>query len=167
MSKINRYNLENAVNYPLQYALTKNPEFHNYNNQGGNCTNYISQCLFAGAPQMNFNRTNGWYYLSPWETSISWANVVPLCNFLTSNKAEGVFASESPLEMCEIGDVIQLKFYGNETYTHSLFITEIKSHTPSGIYICANTRDVKNIPLSSYRFEEFKLLHILGYRTII
>lgn len=167
MYKINKYNREKAVHYALEYALKRNSEFHNYDNQGGNCTNYISQCLFAGAPKMNFSETNGWYYLSPWETSISWANVMPLYNFLITNKGEGVFANESPLEMCELGDIIQLKFYGKTAYTHSLFITEIKNRTPNGIYICANTRDVMNIPFTSYRFEEFKLLHILGYRTFM
>lgn len=165
MYKLNKYNRESAVDYAIKYALKRNNEFHNYDHQGGNCTNYISQCLFAGAPKMNFNKENGWYYLSPWETSISWANVIPLHNFLTTNKGEGVFASASSLEMCELGDIIQLKFYGKTTYTHSLIITEIKNKTPEGILICANTRDVKNIPLSSYRYEEFKPLHILGYRT--
>jgi len=167
MYKLNKYNRINAVEYALKYAEVKNPEFHDYTNQGGNCTNYISQCVFAGAPKMNFSKSNGWYYLSPWETSISWANVVPFYNFLTSNQGEGAFASVSPLEMCEIGDVIQLKFYNKTIPTHSLFITDIKSRTPDGIYICANTRDVKNKPMSFYRYEEFKLLHILGYRTII
>ena len=116
---------------------------------------------------MNLSKTNGWYYFTPWETSVSWANVEPFYNFFISNKGEGPFASESALQMCEIGDLIQLKFYNKSVFSHNLIITEIKNKTPDGIYVCANTRDVKNVPLSFYRFEKFRLLHILGYRTLI
>ena len=167
MYKLNKYNRINAVNYALKYALQKNLEFHDYTNQGGNCTNFISQCLYAGAPKMNFSSTNGWYYLSPWETSISWANVEPFYNFITSNKGDGPFAKISSLEICEVGDIIQLKFYGKQVFSHALFITEIKNKTPEGIFVCANTRDMKNVPLSFFRYEKFRLLHILGYRTLI
>lgn len=164
MFKINKYNRENAVNYALKYALTKNPEFFDYTFQGGNCTNYISQCVYAGAPKMNIS-PSGWYYFSPANTSISWANVEPFYNFITSNSGEGVFAKLSPLDMCEVGDVIQLKFSHKNVFSHALVVTEIKNRTPNGIYVCANTRDIKNVPLGSYRYEQFRLIHILGYRT--
>lgn len=166
MYKINKYNRNAAVDYALKYALTKNPAFFDYTTQGGNCTNYISQCIYAGANKMQVS-PNGWYYFSPSNTSESWANVEPLFNFLTTNQGEGPFAKKSPLDIAEVGDVIQLKFSGKNVFSHALIITKITSHTPSGIYVCANTRDVKDVPLSFYRFEEFRLLHILGYRTII
>lgn len=165
MLKINKYNRPQAVDYALKYALIKNPKYFDYTAQGGNCTNFISQCVFAGAPQMNISQ-NGWYYFSPSNTSVSWANVEPFYNFITTNTSEGVFAKESPLEMCEPGDIIQLKFDYKTIYSHALVITKIENKTPSGIYVCANTRDIKNVPLSSYRFEKFRLIHILGYRTI-
>lgn len=164
MLKINKYNRNLAEDYATKYALKKNPEFFDYTNSGGNCTNYISQCIYAGAPKMNF-ASDGWYYLSPANTSVSWANVVPLYNFLTTNKSVGPYASQSALEMCEIGDIIQLKFFNMDVYSHSLIITKIEDRTPSGIYVCANTTDVLNRKMSTYRYEEFRLLHILGYRT--
>ena len=166
MYKINKYNRNLAVDYALKFALEKNPAFFDYTTQGGNCTNYISQCIYSGAPKMQVS-PNGWYYFSPSNTSVSWANVEPLFNFLTSNQGEGPFAKKSQLEMAEAGDVIQLKFAGKNVFSHALIITKITSPTPSGIYVCANTRDVKNVPLSFYRFEEFRLIHILGFRTTI
>ena len=33
--------------------------------------------------------------------------------------------------------------------------------------ISANTRDIKNVPLSFYNYEKYRLIHILGYRTKI
>ena len=165
MLNLKTYGRNNAVNYALEYALKKNPEYFDYTLIGGNCTNFVSQCIFAGAPKMNFDANNGWYYLSPANTSISWANVEPLFNFLTTNKAVGPFASNSAIELCEIGDIIQLRFSGMQSFSHSLVVTKIQGYLPKDIFICANTRDVKNVPLSSYNFAEYRLLHILGYRV--
>lgn len=166
MLKINRYNRQSAINYALKYALTRNPEFHDYSNEGGNCANYISQCIFAGAPQMNFSN-NGWNYISPNNTSVSWANVEPFFNFAISNTGEGFFASKSSLEACEVGDVIQLKFKNKPIFSHSLIITKILNRTPRGIIVCANTNDTLNAPLNHYLYAELRVLHILGYRTQI
>ena len=166
MYKINKYARKDAVEYALEYALQKNPTYFDYTNQGGNCTNYISQCLYAGTKTMQIS-PNGWYYFSPSNTSISWANVEPFYNFLISNNGEGPYASKSPLEMAQIGDIIQLRFLGKTAFSHALIISKISSLNPNGIYVCANTRDVKDVPLSFYRFDEFRLLHILGYRTIL
>ncbi len=164
MYKINKYNRQKALEYALKYATQKNNEFFDYTLQGGNCTNYISQCIYAGAPKMQVG-TNGWYYFSPTNTSVSWANVEPFFNFITNNTSEGPFAKQSPIEMCEVGDVIQLKFNGKQVFSHALFVCDIKNYTPNGIFVCANTRDVKNVPLSFYRYQELRLIHILGYRT--
>lgn len=163
MLKIKRYNRDIAVNYAEKYATERNKEFFDYTNDGGNCTNYISQCLFAGAPVMNYSQ-NGWFYVSPANTSISWANVEPLFNFLTTNSGVGVYGKVSPLDMCEAGDVIQLKFKNKSVFSHCLFVTKVKSKQPNGIIVCANTRDVKNVPVSYYSFEQMRLIHILGYR---
>lgn len=166
MLKINKYNRTLASNYAQKYALIKNPQYHDYSNQGGNCTNYISQCIFAGAPQMNTSN-NGWYYYSPSRTSVSWANVEPFYNFAVTNQGEGFFATVGNIETCEVGDIIQLKFKNKPIFSHALIITQIKSRTPRGIIVCANTNDTKNKSLSDYMYEKIRFLHILGYRTQI
>ena len=163
MLTIKKYNRKIAVNYSLNFALKRNDNFHDYTNEGGNCTNYVSQCLYAGSMVMNYDYS-GWYYKSPQQTSVSWANVEPLYNFLINNKREGVYGINAPLEMCEIGDVIQLKFKNKKLFSHCLFVTKIEALTPKQIYVCANTRDVKEVPLSFYSYEKYRLIHILGYR---
>lgn len=163
MLTLKKYDRTKASLYAQKYALTKNAEYFDYTNIGGNCTNYCSQCLFAGANKMNFS-LNGWYYMSPSNTSVSWANVEPFYNFLTTNKKEGPFASESSFEMCEVGDFIQLKFKQKQVYSHCLIITKINSKTPNGIIVCANSRDILNKPLSFFNYEKMRILHILGYR---
>ena len=164
MLKLNKYMRNIAVNYALKYALVKNTNYFDYTNIGGNCTNYISQCLYAGAPQMNYSN-NGWFYVSPSNTSISWANVEPFYNFIITNQGLGVFGKESPLLSCETGDVIQLKFKNKPVYSHALIVTRVNGKTPKDIIVCANTRDIKNVPLSFYNYEKMRLIHMLGYRT--
>lgn len=166
MLKINKYNRNAAVFYAQKYALKKNPKYFDYSEQGGNCTNYISQCIFAGAPQMNTS-INGWYYYSPSRTSASWANVEPFYNFAISNQGEGFFSSLGSIDTCEIGDIIQLKFKNKPVFSHALVITQIKNRTRNGIIVCANTNDTLNKPLSYYTYENIRIIHILGYRTQI
>lgn len=163
MLVLNKYDRILAVEYAKKYALGRNQNYFDYTNIGGNCTNFVSQCLFAGAPVMNFG-VNGWFYISPQKTSLSWANVEPLFNFLISNKGEGVFANETSLEMCEVGDVIQLKFKNKPVFSHCLFVTKVLSSKPKDIFVCANTRDVKDVPLTYYSYQNLKVVHILGYR---
>lgn len=165
MYTLNRYNRERAINYALLYASNKNPKYHDYTNEGGNCTNYTSQCIYQGAPVMNYSQ-NGWFYKSPALTSASWANVEPFFQFATTNTSCGIYAIKTSLAMCEIGDIIQLKFKDKTRFTHSLIITQKQGNSPSQIFVCANTRDVKNVPLGNYSYESLRALHILGYRTL-
>lgn len=164
MLKIGKYNRNMSINYAQEYALTRNSNYFDYSQIGGNCTNFVSQCVYAGAPIMNYSE-NGWFYISPSKTSLSWANVEPLFSFITNNKGVGVFGKESPIAMCEPGDIIQLKFKNKEQFSHCLLVTEVITHTPKGIFICANSRDVKNVPVSFYSYEKIRLIHILGYRS--
>lgn len=166
MLKINKYDRSLAVSYALEYSLKKNPNYFDYTNYGGNCTNYVSQCVFAGASQMNFSN-DGWFYISPNNTSISWANVEPFFNFAVNNQDEGFFATIGHISTCEIGDVIQLQFKDKNTYSHSLIITKIENRSPDGIFVCANSSDEKNKKLSSYTYKNARIIHILGFRTRI
>lgn len=166
MLKINKYDRNLAVKYAIEYSLKKNPKYFDYSNSGGNCTNYVSQCVFAGASQMNFS-DNGWFYISPNNTSVSWANVEPFFNFAINNQGEGFFATYGYFSTCEIGDIIQLQFKDKTHYSHSLIISKIENRTPSGIFVCANTSDVKNKKLLYYSYKNIRIIHILGFRTRI
>ena len=130
MLVLHPYNRQKAVEYAQRFALKTNPKFFDYANSGGNCANYVSQCVYAGAPQMNFD-SNGWFYFSPSKTSVSWANVEPFFNFATTKSQEGFFASSTKnFELLDIGDVVQLKFANKSIYSHSLMVTKIINRNP-------------------------------------
>ena len=42
------YNPWGAINYANAYCSSYNPAFNNYRNSGGDCANFVSQCLTAG-----------------------------------------------------------------------------------------------------------------------
>ena len=44
---------ERAVAYARRWALDRNPLFVDFTGQGGNCTNFVSQCVLAGSCVMN------------------------------------------------------------------------------------------------------------------
>ena len=154
---IKKYDRYSAVNYALKYAIIPNPKFYNFENIGGDCTNFISQCVYAGSGIMNYNYTNGWYYISTNNRSPSWTSVNHFQKFTLNNLSNGPFGIEISQNNVEIGDIIQLK-QGN-VYNHSLIITKIDN---SKIYISTHSTNEVNRPLSSYNYNEIKFIKILG-----
>lgn len=149
------YNRDESVNYALKWALDRNPLYYNYDKIGGDCTNFISQCLFAGIHQMNY-RKNGWYYVDANNKSPSWTGVEFLYKFLINNKYEGPKGRLVEKSALQIGDIIQLSFDGN-VYGHTLIITKIENDK---IYICAHTIDSKNRELNTYNYKDIRYIGV-------
>lgn len=42
------YDRNKAVAYAHKYAYSRNPNYYNFDNIGGDCTNFVSQVLAAG-----------------------------------------------------------------------------------------------------------------------
>lgn len=149
------YNSKIAVEYAKKWALSRNPAYYNYDNVGGDCTNFISQCLYAGKREMNY-RGYGWYYKNANNKSASWTGVEYLYKFLINNKNEGPRGSLIEKEKLELGDLIQLSFDG-VVYGHTLIVSEIRD---DNIKICAHTVDSKNRDLDTYNYKKIRYLHI-------
>ena len=156
------YLRDRAVLYARKYALMRNPLFYSFAGIGGNCTNFASQCILAGSCVMNFTAIYGWYYLSTRRRSASWTGVQYFYNFMTQNtEGLGPFGEESTLDSAEIGDIIQLQNEEGNFY-HTLVISKIGED--GEIYICANSNDALDKPLSEYVFKDLRVIHILGVR---
>ena len=123
------YNRKKAALYARRWAFGRNPDYYDFERLGGDCTNFISQCLFAGCGVMNYTPVFGWYYRSANDRTASWTGVEFLYNFLTANDGAGPYAEESPLERLQIGDVIQLGRIGGDFY-HSLLAVGFFGNVP-------------------------------------
>lgn len=154
------YDRNLAVQYAKKWAFRRNPAFYDFSNIGGDCTNFASQCIFAGAGIMNYTPITGWYYISANDRTASWTGVEYLYNFLTGNEGEGPYAKEVPLSELEIGDVVQL---GRETgdFYHTPVVV---GFSRGQILVAAHSYDAYNKPLFSYNFDRVRGLHILGVR---
>ncbi len=154
------YNRQAAVTYAFRWALGRNPAYYDFENLGGDCTNFTSQCIYAGAKVMNFTPVLGWYYRSSSDRTPSWTGVEYLYNFLIGNRSVGPYAREVSQNEVLPGDIVQLGTMGGDFY-HSPVITAV---TPT-ILVAAHTFDALNRPLSTYIYETARFLHIEGIRT--
>ncbi len=157
------YNRENVVAYANRYALNPNPAFYNFENLGGDCTNFASQCIFAGAQVMNFTPIFGWYYIDANNRTPSWTGVEELYNFLTNNISSGPRGEVVDLNEIQIGDIIQLKFREGPRFDHTPVVTSVGDLTPETILVAARTNDSKNRPLSTYNYIDIRPIHILDF----
>ena len=153
------YNRDAAVAYARRWALERNPAYYDFEKIGGDCTNFASQCIYAGAQTMNFTPVFGWYYRSSYDRSASWSGVRYLYNFLVNNQGIGPYARVVQQREAEPGDIVQLGTESSDFY-HSPVITAI---TPT-ILVAAHTYDALDRPLSSYVYEAVRFLHIEGVR---
>ena len=151
------YNREQAITYAKEWAYRRNPKYYNFDAIGGDCTSFVSQCLYAGSGIMNYNQYNGWYYNSVNSRSPSWTGVEFLFEFLTTNQELGPSAKMVDSKFIQIGDVIQLKFYEKNNFSHSLLVVD---KSESEIYIASHTDNAYHRALSSYAFEKVRFLHI-------
>ena len=153
------YLREKAVLYAREWALKRNPNFYNFENLGGDCTNFISQCLLSGGAKMNYNKY-GWFYINVSNRSASWTAVNYFQNFLYDNKTVGPFGKVVELDKLELGDIIFLRQNPNR-FNHSLIVTKIEENE---IYVCAHSDDSLDRPLSSYFYLQTQGFHIEGIR---
>lgn len=154
------YNREKAVAYAHQWAYGRNPAFYDFSNLGGNCTNFASQVLYAGAGVMNFTPTFGWFYISLNNRAPAWTGVNELYRFLINNRGSGPQAEETGLRQIEKGDIIQLRFRGAGAFDHSPVVVDVGLRTPDTVLLAAHTNDADFRPLSTYNYNAYRCLHI-------
>lgn len=167
MAQILEYNRQNAVKYAHRWAYYRNPNYYDFERIGGDCTNFASQCIYAGSGIMNYTPTFGWYYNSTNDRTASWTGVNYLYNFITTNEGDGPFGSEVPISQVEVGDIVQLAING-PNYHHSPVIVAINGRpSPNTIFVAAHSANADNRPLSSYfPLRKMRFIHIEGVRRV-
>ncbi len=152
------YDRSAAVDYARRWALDRNPAYYDFEKLGGDCTNFASQCVFAGAGIMNFKPQVGWYYRSAADRAAAWTGVEFLHRFLINNRSAGPFGRLVSEREAEAGDIVQ---FGNKggTFYHSPVIVSV-----SPIRVAAHSFDAWDRPLASYDYEKIRFIHIDGVR---
>jgi len=120
------YDRQATVNYANRWWDSNNPAYLAFKD---NCTNFASQCLFAGGGPMNYTgkRELGWWYVGMdhhqelW--SFSWAVAHALQTYAVRS-ATGLHgkAVSSPQEL-ELGDMISYDWNGDGRFQHNAIVT--------------------------------------------
>ena len=156
------YSRQKAIEYAYFWWDKRNPYFYDFENLGGDCTNFVSQCLYFGGIGMSYF-SPGWFYDELNFRSPSWTGVEEFYNFAVKNNHDvGVKAKIVDIKDVEIGDVVQLSQSQNR-FHHTMLITKIDGEKElKNIYITCHTFDAKNRSLESYNFEKIRFLKILN-----
>ncbi|MEG1311851.1 MAG: amidase domain-containing protein [Romboutsia sp.] len=170
MKQLQRYDREKAVEYAQRWALSHNPVYANYEDYGGDCTNYISQCVKAGNVPFDNNGNDvlkKWYWYSEYSRTPTWSAAEPFYKYIIGNNNEntqnvGIYTRLSSYNELELGDIVQL-LYDGRAY-HNMMITEV---VLEGDYlvdylVCQHTYNLLNYPLSMKEGEK-RYIKILGY----
>ena len=170
--RIIEYDRGAVLAYARRWAFARNPQYYNFDNLGGDCTNFASQCLFAGCGVMNFTPTFGWFYESLQSRAPAWTGVEFFYNFLINNGLEtaagvgigvgnGPFAIETDISGLQVGDFVQLGRATGDFY-HTPVVVGFDGAEP---LLAAHSYDAFNRKLSSYSFDKLRCLHVLGARV--
>lgn len=162
------YNRTAAVNYANTWKNGINP---NYWQESQDCTNFVSQSVYAGTNQVMSTPNdyyNKWYFDSYTKTgSYPWINVGGFYNFLTTNTGRGPVGYNSGSYMCYLGggDVVVMQ-YTSGGWRHAVLVTsltgschdytkiQVASHSPFGSY-----------NLAYFSPSNFFALNITGYNN--
>ena len=153
----NEYNRAQAVEYAKQWALLRNPRYYNFDGIGGDCTNFASQCIYAGSKVMNYTKDTGWYYNSPSDRAAAWSGVEYLFKFLTNNQSVGPVAELAEIRELQEGDIIFLS--NGQRFYHTLVVTGFSNSVP---LICCHTADSFMRSLDTYHYVSAQGVHITG-----
>ncbi len=157
------YDRAAAVHYAHAWAYGRNPRFYDYEAIGGDCTNFASQCLYAGSRIMDYTETFGWYYIDANRKAPAWTGVEYLFNYLTRTRAAvGPAARDTSIFELLPGDIVQLSFDAAR-WAHSPVVVAVGE--PRGyetVLVAAHSYDADYRPLASYEFTSVRFLHVFG-----
>lgn len=144
-----------SVEYAKKWALGFNPNYYDFSKLGGDCTNYVSQCLHAGGIPMRYS-LYGWFYTNLNKRAPAWTGVNEFWDFAINNQGVGVKIKSCSLEEVEVADIIQL--YNGERYYHMLIVTDISN----GIKVCSHDYPSLDVPLRRYNYYSLRCGKILN-----
>ena len=128
------FNIAEACTYAETFALKPNPNYKYFGGIGGDCTNFMSQILYAGGVK----QTNAW---KPY--TLPWIRVEDIYLYLTTQKLATKLPNKNSLSK---GCLIQFYTPKIGRFFHNGFITY---ELPNNDYLyCCHSYNKLNYPLS-------------------
>ena len=141
------YNVSNAIAYADKYCINYNSSYNSYKGRGGDCANFVSQCLYAGG----FQQDSVWY-----KHSVAWINVMKQIahfrdygNFMNANNGNLIK-----------GNPIYFDWNGDGVYDHA---TICVGRNNSGTAILdSHTRDLYHATWTNWNFSRAATIQLHG-----
>lgn len=163
-AKLSGYSASDAADYAVKWGEDHNSVYPNYNLSGGDCTNFVSQCIYAGGLAMNgssasvgtVDSTSKWYCIyikstlgvRKYAITTSWIRVSDFNTYLGSLVSKSTKTTLSSLiSSCSAGDVVQLADKTTGTPYHSIIINAKNSTTA---YFCGHSKNRSNADVKDY-----------------
>ena len=177
----NPYDAEAALAYSYEWAgkyeMLRNPRYFAYDEYGGNCNNFTSQCLYASGIPMDLSgdiyHQWKWYgddingYSTAYGRTMSWTGVDFFWQYCTENVGRGLVADcGSNIYSGRPGDIIQ--YVSENVGVHSVIISKVIYDENGNVIdylINSNTTDKVDCPMSIYGYTDFRLIRIIGWNN--
>ena len=135
-SKDYTYDRNAAVEYARVWAESNNPYYPFYGENGGDCTNFVSQALVAGGLPTDLTWRTYWLPIFGTKTTREWDNAQASYNYftdLTNDFVKSVNTIETKSDILPLlmtgavkpGDLMYFEKESNGTITHTAIITQI------------------------------------------
>lgn len=165
------YNRDKALEYANTYVNKRNSAFTAYDESGGNCQNFASQCINAGGIPMDYKGEQWKHYSSSLNTSeeakgrsASFISTTSFYNYAKTNTGYGLVSDpDVNIFYGEAGDIAHVGYKG---YSHAVVVVsqvKDKSGKTIDLLINCNTVSLENYPLLGYVYPNKRLIKILGY----
>ena len=141
------YNVSNAIAYADKYCINYNSAYNSYKGRGGDCANFVSQCLYAGG----FKQDSVWY-----KHSVAWINVMKqIAHF----RDYGNFLNATNSNLIR-GNPIYFDWNGDGVYDHA---TISVGRNNSGVAILdSHTRDLYHATWTNWSFRKAATIQLRG-----
>jgi hypothetical protein len=141
------YNGAAAAGYADTYEQNYNPAWPSFANSGGDCTNFVSQALYAGGismrPSPTYSGDAAWYMVKKrnrWSYAASWVNAQHQSIFMLQYlpgvtqvaSYYGLAPGATAADHAEQGDVVLYDWNNDGVYDHEAIVTASDGANPDG-----------------------------------
>ncbi len=168
------YNRQGAVDYAHQWSIASrpyNPDYYDFTELGGDCTNFVSQAIFEGGEiEMVFGSvhdigTSGWYYYDISDRAMAWTWVDSLYDFIVDEQdiwGNKLIGYEVDVKDALAGDIMQFNWGADNIWNHSVLIISSENNKPNNLLLVAgHSPDVDNYPHTAMLYSDaFRFIHI-------
>jgi len=136
-----------AAAYADTYWQNYNPAWPSFANSGGDCTNFVSQALYAGGismrPSPTYSGDAAWYLVKKknrWSYAGSWVNAQHQSIFMLQHLPGvtqvaayyGLAPGATAADQAEQGDVVLYDWNNDGVYDHEAIVTASDGTNPDG-----------------------------------